>query len=327
MESVSGQILLWESCYDTLLSPSGYFNSLILPRVRSLSESLQVCGTSDASSSWPSGQDVSCVLSLEDRRDVSDLLSVQHCAGVRHIHAIFHDGVFFESARAADLISSGVISSCSTPWEEVTYMIRDVHHISQPCGLVPYPWIPHSQDGGSGIDSFGDGLVLIHMRGVREGRLHIIGRVLRELGVLEKSVLLVHPERVSEFRNALLMLELEGIRIVDALTPDELSGLFRKASCFINPLFSSSRPLSHFLMEAFYEKVPALLADFGPSRLLPQGRRYRLGSGEEVELRKEIEGILGGGGDFGIEDRLFEYAVEYGDPECVAAELMRLLCF
>lgn len=261
-------------------------------------------------------------------------------------HIVLHDSVFLENSFASEVVNKYASESLSlkenshvsfsSPWEEIAHQ--------RSCPLLHYPWIPEEAVQNIAIGRLGKDNsekhtteknnrillparpIVIHMRGVREGRLHIIVAVLKELSLLDKTVLLIDSHRVAEFRKFLALLEAEEMLLYSPETLFEIKVLFNNAICFLNPLFSSLRPLSHLLMEAFNQKTPVLLADFGPVGMLPSVvRKYSFGKNEKDLLAKFLTDALEDSFDSSPEEVLYDYAQEFGNPHHIAFELKKIL--
>lgn len=298
----------------SILSPTTYFSNIIEPISNDLLNQVLLDDKK---------KEVEVVL-LED--SLSSLNEYANDYGNKPIHLLFLDSNFLERPDINQKIQSSNIHSISSPWEDSLILLRNKFNNSFPSFLIPYPYIPEENILVNNNQPTYP--IVMHLRGVSEGRLHVIAQVLKSLSLHKDTCILVEDERKSEFLNALEFLGVSEISIESPETLAELNEILSNSSCFINPLFSAIRPLSHLIMHAFYKKIPVLFSDFSSSRLLPKiSRKYSLGDNEEIDFENKLKEVIENKHDKNIEEQLHKYAKEYGDPKTIAIEIGKIINF
>jgi len=275
---------------------------------------------------------------LEDSLDfawISKIINEQDFIG-KHLFIYLHDTSFFEiDFSLFDKLNTTSSSiSILSPWDHFSNLLSSRNVVSQLYSF-PYPWIPDcvienidsrsSELSNSLIDSIDDP-ILVFARGVSEGRFHKVLSVLKSLDLLSRAVVLTEKNRFSEVSKALWFQHADEVLIYEPSSLLDVKRLIDRSACLLNPSFSSFRAQSHFLMEAFHSKTPVIVSDYGSSRALPlEVRRYELGFKEEDNLRKELQDVLAQSGVSSNERSLYEYSLSYGDPECLANELLGIV--
>jgi hypothetical protein len=333
LHSASPSVVFSPGNKGSILSPSTYLFKSLEPFLNSE----KVTILSDISLQDSSGFDpdslngTKLLLSIEDKKDLSTESMLKYTGKFDSVCGYFHDTAFLENPAILSSEAPSYMKSVLFPWENNHSELRKFIESKCRYFYFPYPWV---HVDACRNDSIGDpGLhespVVLTMRGVREGRLHVILEALDDLDLLDQTIILTEKKRKPEFQRALWSLKIDSVKCYEPRNLLSIKSLLANALCLINPSFSSVRPLSPLLMEAFHEKVPVLLSDFGSSRLLPDCiQKFELGSKEREDLKMYLKKRMDAYSvrrDESIQQSLFSYAEEYGNPESLANELLGIL--
>lgn len=314
------------SASQSILSPSTYLWKSLEPFLHSenvrvvsdFSDDETLCGSR-------------LLLSIEDTKDLCTEAIREFADRFDAVCAYFHDTTFLETKASVISGLSSCIENVLFPWEGNYPELRSTFQNNCCYYYFPYPWVPLEACDHEIIDreALEESQVVLTMRGVREGRLHVILDVLEDLDLLNRTIILTEDSRKAEFQRALWSLKIDSVKCYSPTNVCSLKGLLKNALCLINPSFSSVRPLSPILMEAFHEKVPVLLSDFGSSRVLPDCiERFELGSNERGSLKSYLKIRMDAFSirrEENIQEILFSYAEEYGNPQSLGNELLKIV--
>ncbi|HMO18601.1 MAG TPA: hypothetical protein PKA63_10295 [Oligoflexia bacterium] len=327
--------LLWVSLGNDPLSPGFYMGSLLEPYVKNFSK------TNFNQKNTINNHKGVIVLNLEDSSNLKNFLNELDFFRDLTAHTlivIFHDSDFYESTLPQFSFHGKVIRFY--PWAH--FMKNQGEGDISPESLsflFPYPWsgnelcLGFSSEDESDLRVIQSSPILINIRGYREGRLFVLGKVLKKMKLTSRTILLSMSEEREYFTKYLSHFGLNDLCIYSPSRISSLLKLIRKSSLIINPCVSSVRPLSILLMEAFYNKIPVLLSDFGSAKSLPSlCRKYAVSPygdvAEEKALEEAISEILADQSRFktdSVESHLREYALEYGDPTALSNEILNLI--